>query len=90
MFYQKQHSTKDAEQYSYEALIRYKDEDGNLLSPTFIEDFHRLDAMPLLDKLVLEKVLSDMKEIGLSVQQRVAFNVSVATIQLVDFVQLLQ
>ncbi|HHF2871257.1 TPA: EAL domain-containing protein [Vibrio diabolicus] len=90
MFYQKQHSTKDAEQYSYEALIRYKDEDGNLLSPTFIEDFHRLDAMPLLDKLVLEKVLSDMKEMGLSDQRRVAINVSVATIQQVDFVQHLQ
>ncbi|KKX90716.1 diguanylate phosphodiesterase, partial [Vibrio parahaemolyticus] len=58
--------------------------------PTFISDFQMLDAMPLLDKLIIEKVLSDMKIMSLSPSRRVAINISVSTIEKAYFVQRLQ
>ncbi|MDG2670927.1 EAL domain-containing protein, partial [Vibrio parahaemolyticus] len=90
MFYQKLQSTHDEKVFSYEALIRYIDKEGKLCPPTFISDFQMLDAMPLLDKLVIEKVLSDMKTMSLSPSRRVAINISVSTIEQADFVQHLQ
>ncbi|HCG8129687.1 TPA: PTS sugar transporter subunit IIC/EAL domain-containing protein [Vibrio parahaemolyticus] len=90
MFYQKLQSTQDKSVFSYEALIRYIDKEGKLCPPTFISDFQMLDAMPLLDKLVIEKVLSDMKTMSLSPSRRVAINISVSTIEQADFVQHLQ
>ncbi|MGR5237506.1 EAL domain-containing protein [Vibrio alfacsensis] len=86
MFYQKLESTRDAHTYSYEALLRYIDKDGKLCPPTFIGDFQMLNSMPLLDKLVIEKVLTDMQKMTLSKDRRVAINISVATIELTEFV----
>ncbi|AXY02777.1 EAL domain-containing protein [Vibrio alfacsensis] len=86
MFYQKLQSTKDVNIFSYEALLRYIDKDGKLCPPTFIADFQMLNSMPLLDKLVIEKVFADMQQMILSKDRRVAINISVATIEQEDFV----
>ena len=86
MFYQKIQSLQNPQQFNYEALIRYIDDSGNLCPPTFIADFQLLKAMPLLDKLVIELVLSDIQKIHLPLGGRVAINVSVASIEQADFV----
>jgi EAL domain-containing protein (putative c-di-GMP-specific phosphodiesterase class I) len=41
--------------------------------------------MPMLDKLVIDKVLSDMQEMTLSPSHRIAVNISVASIENHDF-----
>ncbi|MGS0681790.1 EAL domain-containing protein [Shewanella sp. 125m-7] len=87
MFYQKIQSLGNKEQYNYEALIRYINIKGELCPPTFILDFQLLEAMPLLDKLVIELVLSDMQKIELPLGGRIAINISVASIEQPDFVQ---
>ncbi|AUI88470.1 diguanylate phosphodiesterase [Vibrio azureus] len=86
MFYQKLQSCDDQNLYSYEALLRYIDKDGQVCPPTFIHDFQILNAMPLLDKLVIEKVLGNMKAMDLSPECRVAINISVASIEQESFV----
>ncbi|GIU40403.1 diguanylate phosphodiesterase [Shewanella sairae] len=86
MFYQKIQSLQNQQQFNYEALIRYIDDSGKLCPPTFIADFQLLKAMPLLDKLVIELVLSDIQKIHLPLGGRVAINVSVASIEQADFV----
>lgn len=86
MFYQKIQSLQNPHKFNYEALIRYIDDSGKLCPPTFIADFQLLKAMPLLDKLVIELVLSDMQKIQLPLGGRVAINVSVASIEQADFV----
>ncbi|MGR5130964.1 EAL domain-containing protein [Vibrio alfacsensis] len=87
MFYQKLQSTQYDDVYSYEALLRYVDRDGQLCPPTFVSDFQMLNSMPLLDKLVIEKVLADMQKMTLSKERRVAINISVATIEQAEFVE---
>ncbi|MGR5069184.1 MULTISPECIES: EAL domain-containing protein [Vibrio] len=87
MFYQKLQSTQYDNVYSYEALLRYVDRDGQLCPPTFVSDFQMLNSMPLLDKLVIEKVLADMQKMTLSKACRVAINISVATIEKAEFVE---
>ncbi|WP_299809061.1 EAL domain-containing protein [uncultured Shewanella sp.] len=87
MFYQKIQSIQNKEQYNYEALLRYVDDKGRLCSPEFILDFQLLEAMPMLDKLVIELVLSDMQKMDLPSEGRVSINVSVASIEHADFVQ---
>ncbi|GIU20088.1 MULTISPECIES: EAL domain-containing protein [unclassified Shewanella] len=86
MFYQKIQSIQNKEQYNYEALLRYVDDKGKLCSPEFILDFQLLEAMPLLDKLVIELVLTDMQKMDLRLGGRVSINVSVASIEKPDFV----
>ena len=76
---------KDA--ISFEALLRYQDSAGNLCPPTFISDFQLLNMMPMLDKLVIDKVLTDMQKMKLSEGQRVAINISVASIEEGDFAE---
>ena len=86
MFYQKIQSVQDHSKYNYEALIRYIDDSGELRQPTFIADFQLLKSMPLLDRLVIELVLTDMQKMHLPEGGRVAINVSVASIEQADFV----
>ena len=86
MFYQKLQSTKKVNVFSYEALLRYIDKDGNLCPPTFVSDFQMLNSMPLLDKLVIERVLADMQQMTLSKDRRIAINIAVATIEQEEFV----
>ncbi|GAB7228152.1 EAL domain-containing protein [Vibrio sp. D401a] len=86
MFYQKLQSTKDVNVFSYEALLRYIDKDGKLCPPTFVSDFQMLNSMPLLDKLVIERVLADMQKMSLSKERRIAINIAVATIEQEEFV----
>ncbi|AMG01372.1 EAL domain-containing protein [Vibrio harveyi] len=86
MFYQKLQSTKNVSEFSYEALLRYIDKDGTLCPPTFVSDFQMLNSMPLLDKLVIEKVLADMQKMHLSKDRRIAINIAVATIEQEEFV----
>ncbi|HDM8222438.1 TPA: PTS sugar transporter subunit IIC/EAL domain-containing protein [Vibrio campbellii] len=86
MFYQKLQSTKKVNVFSYEALLRYIDKEGNLCPPTFVSDFQMLNSMPLLDKLVIERVLADMQQMTLSKDRRIAINIAVATIEQEEFV----
>lgn len=86
MHYQLLQSILDKRAFSFEALLRYQDKDGELHPPTFISDFQLLNMMPMLDKLVLDKVLLDMQQMALSPSHRVAINISVASIEKPDFV----
>ena len=86
MFYQKIQSTQETNIYSYEALLRWVDNEGKIWPPTFVSDFQILNSMPLLDKLVIERVLVDMQKMTLSEERRVAINISVATIEQAEFV----
>lgn len=86
MHYQLLQSVKTKRIVSYEALLRYKDGSGKLCPPTFINDFQLLNAMPMLDRAVIEQVLKDMQKLPLSSEQRVAINISVASIGQGDFV----
>ncbi|KLV08892.1 diguanylate phosphodiesterase [Photobacterium aquae] len=86
MHYQMLQSVSDKKICSFEALIRYKNAAGKLYPPTFIGDFQLLNAMPMLDKAVIEQVLADMQQMPLSSERRVAINISVASIEQPDFV----
>ncbi|MGL4616111.1 MAG: EAL domain-containing protein [Shewanella sp.] len=87
MFYQKIQSVNNKNLYHYEALIRYIDEKGKVFPPKFIRDFQLLDAMPVLDKLVIDLVLNDMRTLYLPAGGRVSINISVASIADPEFVQ---
>ncbi|MGF1725589.1 EAL domain-containing protein [Photobacterium nomapromontoriensis] len=87
MHYQLLHNLSSPEKYEFEALLRYKDPSGKVYFPTFISDFQLLDAMPILDKAVLEQVLTDMQKMPLEQGGRVAINMSVASVTEVDFVK---
>lgn len=84
MFYQVQSSVSSVK--SMEALVRYQDKAGSLKGPTFIADFQQLDAMPLLDYLVIDLVMTDMQQMPLQQVGRVAINISAATIKQPDFI----
>ena len=84
--YQRQHATQRPGPSSYEALIRYRDADGSLHGPGFIADFQCLNAMPLLDQLVLQQVFSDMQQLPATQFARIGINISAMSIQQADFV----
>lgn len=81
MHYQLLQPVNKKDPISFEALLRYQDNAGNLCPPTFISDFQLLNMMPTLDKLVIDKVLADMQKMKLSQGQRIAINISVASIE---------
>lgn len=81
MYYQLLQSISDKNDFSFEALLRYQDKSGRICPPIFIADFQLLNMMPMLDKLVIDKVLSDMQEMTLSPSHRIAVNISVASIE---------
>lgn len=81
MHYQLLQSVVEKNIISFEALLRYQDRDGKLCPPTFISDFQLLNMMPLLDKLVIDKVLTDMQKMTLIGDERIAINISVASIE---------
>ncbi|KLV00331.1 diguanylate phosphodiesterase [Photobacterium aphoticum] len=85
MHYQLLHNLHDPKKVEFEALLRYRDPSGKVYFPTFIQDFQLLDAMPILDKAVLEQVLLDMQKMPVDTVSRVAINMSVASISEVDF-----
>lgn len=87
MHYQLLQPVVKKEAISFEALLRYQDSAGNLCPPTFISDFQLLNMMPTLDKLVIDKVLTDMQKMQLSHGQRIAINISVASIEKCDFAE---
>lgn len=86
MHYQLIQSVSDKHVFSFEALLRYHDKTGKLCPPTFIGDFQLLNMMPMLDQLVIDKVLLDMQQMALSPSRRIAINISVASIERADFV----
>ncbi|MGF1688327.1 EAL domain-containing protein [Photobacterium japonica] len=86
MHYQLLHNLAEPHKVEFEALLRYRDPSGKVYFPTFIQDFQLLDAMPILDKAVLEQVLTDMQNMPLDHVRRVAINMSVASISEADFV----
>ncbi|WP_422836545.1 EAL domain-containing protein [Aliivibrio finisterrensis] len=81
MYYQLLQPIVKKDAISFEALLRYQDSAGNICPPTFISDFQLLKMMPTLDKLVIDKVLADMQKMPLSQNQRIAINISVASIE---------
>ncbi|MGL6171450.1 MAG: EAL domain-containing protein [Vibrio sp.] len=85
MYYQPLQSCRTDTALSYEALLRYIDKQGRLHSPHFIDDFQLIGAMPYLDKIVIDKVLTDMQQISLSPTDRIAINISVASIEQKNF-----
>ncbi|MDD9194230.1 EAL domain-containing protein [Aliivibrio sp. S3MY1] len=87
MHYQLLKSVTDKRAISFEALLRYQDREGKLCPPTFVSDFQLLNMMPTLDKLVIDKVLIDMQKMDLQKEQRIAINISVASIEEHDFAQ---
>lgn len=87
MFYQPQVNVKDSQHLAFESLIRYRDENGNLLPPTFISDFQQLGAIKQLDDMVIDMVLADMKKLPLSEGCKIGVNVSAETISERDIVE---
>ncbi|MDE1513676.1 EAL domain-containing protein [Vibrio sp. dsl-7] len=85
MHYQKLHSCHEQSDLSCEALLRYIDRRGQVHGPTFISDFQLIGAMPYLDKIVIDKVLSDMQRLALSPTDRIAINIAVASIEQKNF-----
>ncbi|ENK6351194.1 PTS sugar transporter subunit IIC/EAL domain-containing protein [Aeromonas hydrophila] len=85
MYYQCQESSSNSP-LSVEALIRYLDESGELCGPSFISDFQQLDAMPMLDYIVIDLVLADMQKMPLNRLERVALNISASTFSQRNFV----
>ncbi|MGL5345502.1 MAG: EAL domain-containing protein [Plesiomonas sp.] len=86
MYYQPQQYRHNIDKCSFESLVRYRDPTGHLHAPTFIADFQLLGVMPQLDKIVLERVLADMQKMDLLVGERIAINMSAASISQSNFV----
>ncbi|MGL5040178.1 MAG: EAL domain-containing protein [Aeromonas sp.] len=86
MFYQQLKPTQTALQSGFEALVRYRDHHGKLHSPAFISYFQQLHAMPMLDKLIIDLVLSDMQKMPLTQLSRISLNISAASISQPEFV----
>lgn len=86
MFYQPQVHLTDSGHLAFESLVRYRDEQGNMHSPAFIQDFQNLGAMGQLDQMVIDMVLADMGKLPLESGCKVAVNVSAETISNPDIV----
>ncbi|CAM3708427.1 EAL domain-containing protein [Parendozoicomonas haliclonae] len=84
MHYQQIKPVKDRDCLYFEALIRYRDEFGKMQPPTFIKDIQALNMMPMLDRMVIDQVLTDLKQIPASTNIRVAINISVASAEQAD------
>ena len=80
MFYQPQINLNQGKGLSFESLVRYKNVDGKILPPLFIQDFQQLGAMKQLDQMVIDLVLKDMQKMPLDNGCKVAINVSAETI----------
>ncbi len=80
MFYQPQVHLKNSSHLAFESLVRYKDEEGRLMPPVFIQDFMQLGAIKQLDRMVIELVLADMNKLPLEAGCKVGVNVSAETI----------
>ena len=80
MYYQPQVHFSNKHYLSFESLIRYKDPNGKLYPPLFIQDFHQLGAMKQLDRMVIDLVLIDMQKMPLENPCKVAINISAETI----------
>ncbi|WP_394165414.1 EAL domain-containing protein [Photobacterium piscicola] len=80
MFYQPQINLNNDKGLSFESLIRYKDVDGKILPPLFIQDFQQVGAMKQLDQMVIDLVLKDMQKMPLDNGCKIAVNVSAETI----------
>lgn len=80
MHYQPQVHFSNKHHLSFESLIRYKDPNGKLFPPLFIQDFHQLGAMKQLDRMVIDLVLIDMQKMPLENLCKVAINISAETI----------
>ncbi|WP_442788926.1 EAL domain-containing protein [Grimontia sp. NTOU-MAR1] len=80
MFYQPQVNVKDSTFLAFESLVRYRDEYGNLMPPSFISDFQILGAIKQLDEMVIDLVLADMKAFPVLAGCKVGVNISAETI----------
>nr|WP_269808953.1 EAL domain-containing protein [Enterovibrio nigricans] len=86
MYYQPQVNLKDPSDIAYESLVRYRTEDGQILPPQFIKDFHQLGAIKQLDEMVIDLVLKDLKDLPLNAGCRVGINISAESVSDPDIV----
>lgn len=86
MYYQPQVNVKDSNHLAFESLVRYRDEHGNMIPPTFINDFQMLGAIKQLDEMVIDLVLADMKTLPLLERCKVGVNISAESISDRDIV----
>ncbi|MDD1779841.1 EAL domain-containing protein [Enterovibrio sp. ZSDZ35] len=86
MYYQPQVNLKDPNDIAYESLVRYRTEDGHILPPLFIKDFHQLGAIKHLDEMVIDLVLRDLKKLPLNQGCRVGINISAESVSDPDIV----
>ncbi|WP_456297731.1 EAL domain-containing protein [Enterovibrio coralii] len=86
MYYQPQVNLKDPSDVAYESLVRYRTDDGQIVPPMFIKDFHQVGAIKQLDELVIDLVLQDLKRLPLSAGCRVGVNISAESVSDPDIV----
>ena len=86
MHYQRQHAVQGEAGHCFEALLRYRDANGLLHGPAFVADFKLLDAMPALDRRVVDLVLADLQRLPAAPNVRVSVNISARTISQAEFV----
>ena len=86
MHYQRQHAVQGEAGHCFEALLRYRDANGLLHGPAFVADFQLLDAMPALDRRVVDLVLADLQRLPAAPNVRVSVNISARTISQAEFV----
>ncbi len=87
MFYQPQVHLKDKEFISLESLVRYVDQEGNIIPPVFINDFLQVNAIQHLDKIVIDLVLKDMQKLCKTSCYKVSINISPETISSSNIVE---
>lgn len=89
MMYQPQFDMEN-NHFCAEALVRYRDVEGKLHPPTFINAFLKVGAIEQLDSIVLDCVLEDMSKLSLHAEDRVSINISTETFSSPTFLDMLQ
>ena len=91
LYYQPQVDIKNNCVVGCEALIRFRDNKGKILPPTFISAFNQLGLMPELDLWVLDKaVQAAEKFIIINPNFKLSVNISPDTILLKNFVNIVK
>ncbi|SKA00358.1 EAL domain-containing protein [Photobacterium toruni] len=91
LYYQPQVDIKNNRIVGCEALIRFKNNQGKILPPTFLAAFNQLGLMPELDLWVLDKaVKATEKIIIVNPNFKMSINISPNTVLLKNFVNIIK
>ena len=91
LYYQPQVDIKNNKISGYEALIRFRNHQGNILPPTFISAFNQLGLMPELDLWVLDKAIKAAEKfIVINPDFKVSINISPDTLLSKNFVRIVK